>query len=68
MDILVQSNEVFLLINEIYVDIQDHLILINGTNSDLALIPEKSVNNKCVFIDSDSIKYLVNFNLFCDKD
>lgn len=67
-DILVQSNEFFLIINEIDVTINEHFILINNTNSNqLVIISEKSIKNKCVLIDTD-LKYLVNFNLFCDKD
>lgn len=69
MDILVQSNKIYLLINEIDVNIHDHLKIVNGTNkSRFTLISEHNVDNKCVFIDTISLKYLVNFNLFSDKD
>lgn len=66
--IIVQDG-IYLIIEELQIIEDEQLILFDVPKDRLPIIiPESAILNKCVLVNTDKLKYIVNFSLFCDKD
>lgn len=67
-EIIVQEDDIYLAIDELNIIENENMIVYEVSNKRPIIIPETAIVNKCVCVNTEELKYLVNFSLFCDKD